>query len=91
MSDEPEKILALEDCMVYVHGNFTELYPPIEGRSKTIANIPTGVHGQIVEIANERGLKMCEVLAGLLDFADEYEEIYADELKEQRARPKARR
>lgn len=96
---EVEDILTLEESISYVRTNMGTLYPikPIKGkksnkrflskyRGKTMGSIPDGLHKNIFDYAKKHKLTMGEVLAGLWDFYEQYEEIYADELKEQRKR-----
>lgn len=91
MANEPEDILALEDSVTYVRGNFNDIFPVTENRRKTFGNIPARLHAELKAYAKAHGVKTYEVVAGLWDFHKEYEEIYADELKVQRAKTKSRR
>ena len=81
----------LEDSVVYVRGNFQTLYPPEQGRRKTIGNLPAGLHQELQEYADARNLKLFEILAGLWDFVAEYERVNETELTTQRAANKLRR
>ena len=78
------KILALEDSVHYVRTNAASIFPPNESQAKTMGNIPHELHANIQGYAKKYNLKMFEVVAGLWDFYEQYEEIYADELKKQR-------
>lgn len=80
------KILALEDSVHYVRTNAAEIFPPTESQGKTMGNIPHELHAKLQEYAKQYNLKMFEVVAGLWDFYEQYEETYADELKKQRSK-----
>jgi hypothetical protein len=84
-------LLTLEDSVVYVKGNFEKLYPSTESRRKTIANLPEGLHGELMKYAETHNLKMFEVIGGLWDFMTQYEDEFSKELKTQRKNDKPRR
>jgi hypothetical protein len=88
---EPEEILAIEDSLVYIRGNYNKLYPKTENRRNIIGNLPNRLHEDIKAFAEARNLRMFEVIAGLWDFLEVYEETYKDELKEQRTTNKNKR
>lgn len=81
----------LDDSITYVRGNYNELFPTAEGRRKTIGNLPTRVHAELCQLADSRNLKLYEVVAGMLDFYNEYEAAFEDELVIKRDANKARR
>ncbi len=77
-------LLTLEESIQYVRINISEIYPPTGHRGKTMGSIPVGLHEKMKNYAHKNRLKMNEVLAGLWDFYEQYEEIYAADLKKQR-------
>ena len=83
-------MLTLADSVTYVKGNFNEIYPRTEPRNKTLANLPERLHADLLGYAEERNLKMYEVLGGMWDFIQQYEEAYAAELKAHRKTPAKR-
>lgn len=82
-------LITLEESVNYVRANFNELYPKDESRNRTIGNLPDRLHTDLIEYAEEQGLKMYEVIAGLWDFVEQYEADNEKALKQQRS--KARR
>ena len=91
-----DDILTLEESVHYVRSNYLELYPKAKvngktARGKSIADIPVSLHLKIQAIAQKHKLQMCEVVAGLWDFYEQYELINAAELKRQRIQNKNRR
>jgi hypothetical protein len=86
-----EDLPTIEDSLSYVRGNWNSLFPTAEGRRKTIGNIPTRLHAELAEIAESRNLRMFEVIAGLVDFYNEYEANFESELATIRTNTKPRR
>jgi hypothetical protein len=78
------EILNLEECIQYVRLNVSEIYPPTKHRGKTMGSIPVGLHEKMQKYALKNKLRMNELLAGLWDFYEQYEDIHATELKKQR-------
>jgi hypothetical protein len=91
MTPEPEEILDLEESIRFIRANFNTIYPPTKSLPKTIGNIPEALMDEFRVLADDHNLKMFELLAGLLDFYSEYEDLYATELAAQRALPLKRR
>lgn len=79
-------LITLEESVSHVRANFNELYPKDESRNKTIGNLPERLHADLTEYAEEQGLKMYEVIAGLWDFVVEYELDNEKALEKQRAK-----
>jgi hypothetical protein len=86
-----DEILSLEDSITFIRGNFKALYPSTSLDRKTIGNIPEGLMDKLRALADQHNLKFFELLAAMVDFMAEYEELYAEELKAQRALPLKRR
>jgi len=86
-----DELPTLEESLTYIRGNYNELFPTADGRRKTIGNIPTSVHAEIHALAVSRNLRLFEIVAGLLDFYNEYEALFESELAEKRTLPKTRR
>jgi hypothetical protein len=86
-----EDLPTIEDSLTYIRGNYESMYPKADGRRKTIGNIPTRLHGEIMAMAEARNLRMFEIISGMWDFYAEYEATFETELSEQRNTPKSRR
>jgi hypothetical protein len=86
-----EDLPTIEDSLSYIRGNYNDLFPAADGRRKTIGNIPTRLHGDIMAMAEARNLRMFEIIAGMMDFYNEYEATFETELAGQRNTPKPRR
>tara|TARA_R110000823_G_scaffold308997_1_gene432897 strand:+ start:1533 stop:1817 length:285 start_codon:yes stop_codon:yes gene_type:complete len=80
----------IEDSLAYVRGNYNDLYPTADGRRKTIGNIPSRLHADIQKFAEDRNLRMFEIVAGMWDLIQEYEVVFAPELAEIRKSVKPR-
>lgn len=81
----------IEDSLAYVRGNYNELYPAAAGRRKTIGNIPSRLHADIQKFAEDRNLRMFEIVAGMWDLCQEYEATFGPELEAIRKSVKPRR
>jgi len=79
-------ILTLEESVAYVRANHKELYAPPPAPRKTIGNVPSELHSELLEHCEANNLKMFELVGGLWDLYLEYEETHKDELKKQRAK-----
>ncbi len=77
---DAENLPTLEESLSHIRGNYNELFPTADGRRKTLGNIPTGLHTDILALAEERNLRMFEIIAGLMDFYHEYESHFSAEL-----------
>ena len=86
-----EEFPTLEESLTYIRGNYNELFPTVDGRRKTIGNIPTSVHAKLSDMAARRNLRMFEIIAGMVDFYTEYEAVFEAELAEKRGATKTRR
>ena len=86
-----EELPTIEESLSYIRGNYNELFPAADGRRKTLGNIPTALHAEILAMAESRNLRMFEIIAGLVDFYNEYEALFSHELSEKRTAPLSRR
>ena len=80
-----EDILAIEQSVEYMQQNMPQLYPVgPKGKRKTVGNLPEGLHAALFEFAKSRNISAHTAIAVLLDFHEEYEALYSDELTTQR-------
>ena len=86
LNTEVVELPTFEDSLAHIRGNYNELFPITESRRKTIGNLPVRLHTAIAKMASDRNLCMFEILAGMVDFYEEYEATYAEQLTAQRLR-----
>lgn len=84
MSDTNEPRCTIEASVSHINNTYRRDYPKTPKR-RSIGNVPPALHARMVEFARSQNkMGMAEALAALLDFVEQHEAKYEEELKELR-------
>lgn len=90
MSTQNKEILSMQDSINYIRTNFKAQYPKENDKRHTFGNIPSGLHSDILNFAEEHNMHIAEALASLWDFHKEYEAEFQTQLAAQKANTRRR-
>jgi hypothetical protein len=80
------KLLTLDDSISYMRKNMGTEFPSTKASNRTISNIPSPLHKEMLEYCKANKLTMYELLAGMWDFVSQYEDVNSAALAAQKTR-----